>query len=150
MTTFEISQSDRGHAHTEAAIYAKGTTFTADELFAAWVSACEKAGELVSCQSVYAATIRGHESEITLREWHNLHQVTYLWICGVGCPGGQDFRHDTDTDDESYCDFSELLLLEKLWDLAGTVEENGTWIWNGKGKILDDRGNTIYNVKATR
>lgn len=92
----------------------------------------------------------GH-SEITLREWHDLQQITYLWICGVGCPGGQELRHDTDTEDsDSYCDFSELSILDTLWDLSGTVDENGTWVWNGKGDVRDWSGNTIYNVKARR
>lgn len=54
-----ISQSDRGHAHTEAAIYADGTAFTADELFAAWEAECEKAGEVVSAQRVYEKFING-------------------------------------------------------------------------------------------
>lgn len=147
MTTFEISQSVRAHAHTEATIYADGTTLTADELFASWVAACEQAGELVSCQRVYAEMIRGHQAEISLREWDAIQDINYLWICGVGCPAGQEFRHNTDTDvDEDYCDFSELPILDKLWDLVGTVDENGTWVWNGKGTVLDDRGNTIYIV----
>lgn len=84
----------------------------------------------------------------SLLDWNNEEPISYLWICGVGCPAGQDFRHDTDTDD-AYCDFNELDLLEKFWHLEGTVED-GAWCWNGEGSVADDRGNTIYNVKARR
>ena len=60
MSKFPISSNDRGHAHTEAAIYAQGTPFTADELFAEWVAVCEAEGELVSSQRVYELVIRNH------------------------------------------------------------------------------------------
>lgn len=88
---------------------------------------------------------------ISLLAWNNEDAISYLWICGVGCPAGLEFRHDTETeDDEAYCDFSELDLLTKLWDLEGTIDENGRWCWNGEGDVTDERGNTIYNVKARR
>ena len=60
MSKFTISSNDRGHAHTEAAIYAEGTPLTADELFAQWVAACEAEGELVSSQRVYEEVLRNH------------------------------------------------------------------------------------------
>lgn len=88
----------------------------------------------------------------TLLEWNNKQPITYLWICGVGCPGGMEFRQNTETeDDEEYCDFAEMdFLFDQLWDLEGTVDEHGRWCWNGEGeKPTDERGNTIYNVKAS-
>ncbi len=57
---FELSQNDRKYAHTEAAIYAEGTPYTSDELFAAWVSECEAAQQIVSCQRVYEYVLRQH------------------------------------------------------------------------------------------
>lgn len=88
---------------------------------------------------------------ISLLDWNNDEPISYLWICAVGCPAGLEFRHDTETDDdEAYCDFSELDLLAKLWDLEGAIDDNGTWCWNGEGDVSDERGNTIYNVKARR
>lgn len=151
MTTFTILPSDREHAHTEAAIYAEGTDLTADDLFAGWVAACARAGEQVPCQGVYEQAIRGHETRISLRDWNSEQPITYLWIAGVGCPAGMELHHNTDTGGEAlYCDFSELLILEKLWDLDGAIDEHGTWVWNGKGDVRDWWGNTIYNIKARR
>jgi hypothetical protein len=89
--------------------------------------------------------------KISLLGWHNDQPINYLWIAGVGCSAGVDYRHDTDTDDEElYCDFSELELLDRLWHLEGTVDADGTWCWDGEGDVYDERGNTIYNVKARR
>jgi hypothetical protein len=90
-------------------------------------------------------------TKISLQAWNNEQPISYVWICGVACPTGQDFRHNTETEDaEEYCDFSELDLLSKLWDLEGEIDENSTWCWDGIGNVRDDRGNTIYNVKARR
>lgn len=101
---------------------------------------------------------------LTLREFNNANPITYLWICGVGCPAGEDFNHDTDTDDaDDYCDFAELDVLNGLpgycdcdgeptapglWELTGSVDEFGLWCWDGEGEINDLQGNMIYNVKA--
>lgn len=151
MTTFTTNPSDRDHAYTEAVIYAEGTDLTADDLFVEWVSACMKAGERVSCHRVYEQAIRGHETRISLRDWNNEQPITHLWICGVGCPAGIDYHHNTDTnDDEDYCDFSDLVVLEKLWDLNGTIDEHGRWVWDGRGDVRDLLGNTLYNIKARR
>lgn len=60
VSNFSTSASDRGHAHTEAAIYADGTPVTSDELFAQWVAACEAEGELKNPQEVYEAALRSH------------------------------------------------------------------------------------------
>jgi uncharacterized lipoprotein NlpE involved in copper resistance len=60
MSKVTINSSDRSHAKTEAAIYAEGTPFTSDELFAEWVATCEAEGELVSSQRVYEETLRNH------------------------------------------------------------------------------------------
>jgi hypothetical protein len=86
---------------------------------------------------------------MTLREFNNEKPITYLWICGFACPAGQDFHHNTDTDDEDeYCDFRDLVLLDKLWELSGTVDEYGWWCWEGEGKPTDERANAIYSIKA--
>jgi len=103
---------------------------------------------------------------MTLREFNNESPITYLWLCGVGCPAGLDFNHDTETDDEEeYCDFAELDILNGcrdnvdedgnclqpgLWELEGEIDAEGRWCWDGDGDVLDERGNTIYNVKASR
>lgn len=68
MNSFKISASDRGHAHTEAAMYAQGTPFSADDLFALWVAACESEGELVSSQGVYEEFLRNHPETTTPSE----------------------------------------------------------------------------------
>jgi len=69
MSKFTISDNDRGHlwwvihrltARTEAVIYAEGTPFTADELFAEWVAVCERECELISAQGVYEEVLRNH------------------------------------------------------------------------------------------
>ena len=87
---------------------------------------------------------------LTLREFNNEEPITYLWICGVACPAGMDFNHNTETEDEEeYCDFAELDLLDRLWDLTGTVDKYGRWCWDGKGDVRDEQQNTIYNVKAS-
>jgi hypothetical protein len=91
------------------------------------------------------------QQPVSLRDWNIEQPIVYLWVAGVGYPGGKDFRHNTDTeDDEEYCDFAELDLLTVCGDLTGTVDEYGTWCWDGVGTICDERGNTIYNVKARR
>lgn len=75
---------------------------------------------------------------------------TYLWICGIGCPAGQDFHHDTETEcEEDYCDFAELDEIQQFADLEGTIDSEGQWCWNGEGNVTDFRGNTIYNIKAS-
>lgn len=85
---------------------------------------------------------------ISLQDYNNnVKAVTYLWVCGVACPAGQDFNHDTESDGEDYCDLTELIGEMGLWDLEGSVVD-GRWEWNGKGNVRDERGNTIYNVKA--
>lgn len=90
-------------------------------------------------------------TKTTLLNWDNEGAIKYLWICGVGCPTGLEWRHDMETSDgEEYCDFSDLDLLRRLWGLEGTIDENGTWCWDGNGDITDDFGCTIYNVKVRR
>lgn len=96
-----------------------------------------------------------HEGkEVTnLHDWNNDDDgpISCLWICGIGYPTGIEFTHNTETDDdETYCDLGELDILFRLWDLNGTVDENGTWCWDGEGDVRDDMGNTIYNVKARK
>lgn len=84
---------------------------------------------------------------IRLLDYNNVTPVTYLWLCGVGCPTGQDYRHDVESDGEDYCDLNQLINELGLWELEGTVID-GRWEWNGEGNPTDQRGNTIYNVKA--
>jgi hypothetical protein len=57
MTTDFLSQSDKSAAHTEAAIWADGTSFTADELFFAWFAECQRQCDQVNPQTVYEAVI---------------------------------------------------------------------------------------------
>lgn len=54
------SSNEQDRARTEAAIYAEGTPFTTEELYAQWVAACESAGERVNPQSVYEYELRNH------------------------------------------------------------------------------------------
>ena len=75
-------------------------------------------------------------TKTTLRDWNNEQPITYLWIAGVGCPAGMDFRHNTETtDEEEYCDFAELDLLGRLWELEGAIDEHGRWCWDGQGDV---------------
>jgi hypothetical protein len=57
MTTDFLSQSDKSAAHTEAAIWAHGTHFTADELFFAWLAECQRQCKTVNPQTVYESVI---------------------------------------------------------------------------------------------
>ncbi len=85
---------------------------------------------------------------MTLSEFNELNSINGIWISGVGYPTGKQFVHDTETEDEhAYCDFNELDCLEQFWNLEGTIEHLA-WVWNGEGNIRDERGNTIYNLKA--
>jgi hypothetical protein len=54
------SSNEHVRARTEAAIYAEGTPFTTDDLFARWVAACESACERVNPQTVYEYELRNH------------------------------------------------------------------------------------------
>lgn len=86
---------------------------------------------------------------ISLLDYNNdLNPVTYLWICGVGCPAGQEFTHDPEAEGEDYCDVDAIIGELDLWELEGEVVD-GRWEWNGEGNPTDERGNTIYNVKAS-
>ena len=86
---------------------------------------------------------------MTLRDFNNKSLITFLRICGVACPAGREFRHNTESeDDEEYCDFAELPILKSLWDLNGAVDEKGLWNWDGKGGVYDEHGNVVYNVRA--
>ena len=89
---------------------------------------------------------------ISLLDYNNdVKPVTYLWIAGVGCPAGVDYRHwDQQPDgnpDEYYCDVNDVIGELDLWNLQGTVND-GRWEWNGNGEPVDLRGNSILNIKA--
>ena len=108
---------------------------------------------------------------MTLREFHNSlpDGITHLWVCGVGCPGGQDFNHNIDTEDtDEYCDMGDLIgdslgslhmdvedtegfthsIASPLWALEGEIED-GQWVWNGEDNPTDHRGDSFYNIKAS-
>lgn len=95
---------------------------------------------------------------ITLAEFNNETPIHYLWLCGVGHPAGREHWHNTECeDDDQYCDFAELDILEKLWELEGSVIvgwQNGLsfdeWIWEGGPMPTDELGNSIYNIHARR
>jgi len=61
-----------GHLHTEAAIYAEGTDFTADELTAqyrSYIADCDESGECAdSPQRFFEQAIEGHETELQPHE----------------------------------------------------------------------------------
>lgn len=89
---------------------------------------------------------------ISLLEYNNsVKPITYLWICGVGCPAGIDYRDcDQEPDgspDEDYCNIRDVIGELDLWNLTGTVTD-GRWEWDGNGEPTDLRGNTILNIKA--
>lgn len=84
---------------------------------------------------------------MTLLDFNNGHPVTNLWIAGVAYPAGQTWHNNIDSDGEDYCNLSELIDQLNLWELSGSVVD-GRWEWNGSGNPSDERGNTIYNVKA--
>ena len=106
-----------------------------------------------------ATSRRGNETRTgdtkitTLREYNNeIKPITYLWIAGVGCPAGAEYRHwDQQPDgsaDEDYCDVTEVIDTLGLWSLTGTIDDDGRWEWDGTGDPSDQRGNKIHNVKA--
>lgn len=78
---------------------------------------------------------------------NNVKPVTYLWICGVGCPAGREYNHDVESDGDEYCDVNEIVGDLGLWSLNGTIVDD-RWEWNGVGNPVDERGNSILNVKA--
>ena len=78
------------------------------------------------------------------------YRPTYLWICGVGFPAGEEWCHDTETEGEEYCNFDDFDAAKNLWGLSGTVDSDGLWEWDGMGTITDYWGNEIYNVKARK
>ena len=85
---------------------------------------------------------------ISLQDFNNdVQPVTELWFCGVGHPAGLTYIHDVQSDDEAYCDVTELIDDLGLWELTGTVTD-GRWEWDGTGKPTDLQGNSILNVKA--
>ncbi len=86
----------------------------------------------------------------TFLEAHNGgNGFRYLWLTSFSHPAGVEFRHNKDTEDEDeYCDFSELHYFEDFADLTGTVTESGRWEWDGKDKVFDIRGNSIYRIVA--
>lgn len=84
--------------------------------------------------------------EISLLDYNNtINPVTYLWVCGVGCPTGSEYNHSDQ--DEDYCDVGEVISELGLWELSGKVVD-GRWEWDGNGEPRDLRGNSILNVKA--
>lgn len=92
------------------------------------------------------------ELTVSLLDYNSVKPITYLWICGVGCPTGIDYRHWDQPDDgspaEDYCDVNDVIGELNLWHLNGTVTNN-RWEWDGVGSPTDLRGNSILNIKAS-
>lgn len=65
----------------------------------------------------------------------------HVWFVSVGHPAGCDLR--TDEEEEE----GPLELPESWWDLNGTVA-GGRWEWDGKGKPVDFRSNTVQRLVA--
>jgi len=54
-----LNKEDKIHARSEAAIYAEGTPFKAEELYHAWLEQAELP-EAENCQTVYERVLRSH------------------------------------------------------------------------------------------
>ncbi len=95
---------------------------------------------------------------MTALEFWNNNSVSEIFVAGNGCPGGQTFTHDTDTDnDEDYCDLTDVLYSGLIrtqdgpdgWqDLNGTVAD-GVWTWDGDANARDSRGNNYQQIQFT-
>lgn len=91
---------------------------------------------------------------MTFLEFWNDNNVTEIFVAGNGCPGGQTFKHDTDTEiDEDYCDLGELIQEggglfsggTELDELHGEVVD-GVWRWDGLGWAKDLNGNDYHQI----
>jgi hypothetical protein len=58
MKTNFVSQADIEAAHTEAAICAEGTPFTADDLYSLWADACAADDYAYDPRSIYEEALR--------------------------------------------------------------------------------------------
>jgi hypothetical protein len=90
------------------------------------------------------------DNSFQLREFWNNANVKSLFVVGTACPTGEEYRHDTDTEDESdYCDLTDLIVNLSphvdLFDLSGTVDGD-SWTWDGVGNPRDVRGNSYTRI----
>jgi len=87
--------------------------------------------------------------KVTLSDWNNDNPISYIWFVSTANPTGVEYEHNVDTDDyDEYCDFSELDILSKFWDLEGTVT-NGQWVWDGEsGNPTDESANSITSIES--
>lgn len=123
MSTFTIKSHEQSHAETEAAIYAEGTPFTRDELYAEWLTACQEEGEVVPCQHVYERMLREHPE--FKERWL---EVEHFFA----------FKTDSESGHITATSFGEAKgqLDEMLTDEA---IENGAWGW-----VADEDGNRYW------
>jgi len=79
--------------------------------------------------------------------WNDHEGVTEIWLVTVGTPGGITLRHDTEADDDDWCDLSEWVS-ENSWvnELSGEIVE-GAWAWDGNGNPTY-LTNSLLNLKA--
>ena len=54
-----LSRNEKSNARSEAAIYAEGTPFKAEELYAEWLDQADSP-EADDCQTVYERVLRKH------------------------------------------------------------------------------------------
>jgi hypothetical protein len=80
------------------------------------------------------------ETTMTLQDYANDREGVIIFFAGTADPAG----------DHTVAGYPDLDFAERrsLFDLTGTVDANGDWHWDGKGKPTDDRANTIYKVHA--
>lgn len=75
--------------------------------------------------------------------------IDSMFVVGTACPSGREYRHDTDSDGDDYCDLNELLANLSphvdLLSLSGVVD-GAAWTWDGGGNPRDVRGNSYTRI----
>ena len=72
--------------------------------------------------------------------------VTSLWFVSVGCPAGCEL--EADDGNTIYLPGDNLGGDGSWWDLTGTLDPQGRWVWDGKGAPRDFKSNTVHKIVA--
>ena len=97
-----------------------------------------------------------------LEYWNNNgNNVVSIFVAGNGCPAGQTYTQNLESDGDDYCDMHDLLNSgltnvdeydnSRVWDCVGEVVETqhgSEWRWNGLGGLTDLRGNDYSQLNV--